>query len=98
MRPYDGTPGCRMSSRPGADTSAEAEAKKVAANLGIGTAKLEQPVATISGGDNARSRGTGRILFAEPKPSCSTSRQTISTSMPRPGWWTTCQVITVAFF
>ena len=43
---------------------AEAEAKKVAANLGIGTAELEQPVATMSGGQRRRVE-LARILFAE---------------------------------
>jgi ATPase subunit of ABC transporter with duplicated ATPase domains len=43
---------------------AEAEAKKVAANLGIGTPELEQPVATMSGGQRRRVE-LARILFAE---------------------------------
>jgi ATPase subunit of ABC transporter with duplicated ATPase domains len=43
---------------------AEAEAKRVAANLGIGTAELDQPVATMSGGQRRRVE-LARILFAE---------------------------------
>ena len=43
---------------------AEAEAKKVAANLGIGTSELDQPVATMSGGQRRRVE-LARILFAE---------------------------------
>ncbi|HJQ95836.1 MAG TPA: ATP-binding cassette domain-containing protein, partial [Acidimicrobiia bacterium] len=43
---------------------AEAEAKRVAANLGIGVAELEQPVATMSGGQRRRVE-LARILFAE---------------------------------
>ncbi|MGH8923464.1 MAG: ABC-F family ATP-binding cassette domain-containing protein [Acidimicrobiia bacterium] len=43
---------------------AEAEAKQVAANLGIGLAELEQTVATMSGGQRRRVE-LARILFAE---------------------------------
>ncbi|HKZ20693.1 MAG TPA: ABC-F family ATP-binding cassette domain-containing protein [Acidimicrobiia bacterium] len=43
---------------------AEAEAKQVAANLGIGMAELEQGVATMSGGQRRRVE-LARILFAE---------------------------------
>ena len=43
---------------------AEAEAKQVAANLGIGVAELEQSVATMSGGQRRRVE-LARILFAE---------------------------------
>jgi len=44
--------------------AAEAEAKQVAANLGIGTGELDQPVATMSGGQRRRVE-LARILFAE---------------------------------
>ena len=43
---------------------AEAEAKQVAASLGIGTAELTQPVRTMSGGQRRRVE-LARILFAE---------------------------------
>jgi ATPase subunit of ABC transporter with duplicated ATPase domains len=43
---------------------AEAEAKQVAANLGIGVEELDQPVATMSGGQRRRVE-LARILFAE---------------------------------
>ena len=43
---------------------AEAEAKRVAANLGIGVEELDQPVATMSGGQRRRVE-LARILFAE---------------------------------
>ncbi|MGQ0848197.1 MAG: ABC-F family ATP-binding cassette domain-containing protein [Actinomycetota bacterium] len=43
---------------------AEAEAKQVAANLGIGVTELDQPVATMSGGQRRRVE-LARILFAE---------------------------------
>lgn len=43
---------------------AEAEAKRVAAALGIGDADLEQPVVTMSGGQRRRVE-LARILFAE---------------------------------
>jgi ATPase subunit of ABC transporter with duplicated ATPase domains len=43
---------------------AEAEAKQVAASLGIGVAELEQAVATMSGGQRRRVE-LARILFAE---------------------------------
>ncbi|MGH8928580.1 MAG: ATP-binding cassette domain-containing protein, partial [Acidimicrobiia bacterium] len=43
---------------------AEAEAKRVAANLGIGSTELDQPVATMSGGQRRRVE-LARILFAE---------------------------------
>ena len=43
---------------------AEAEAKQVAANLGIGVQELDQPVATMSGGQRRRVE-LARILFAE---------------------------------
>lgn len=43
---------------------AEAEAKQVAANLGIGAEELDQPVATMSGGQRRRVE-LARILFAE---------------------------------
>ena len=43
---------------------AEAEAKQVAASLGIGTVELSQPVRTMSGGQRRRVE-LARILFAE---------------------------------
>jgi ATPase subunit of ABC transporter with duplicated ATPase domains len=43
---------------------AEAEAKRTAANLGIGNDELSQPVATMSGGQRRRVE-LARILFAE---------------------------------
>jgi ATPase subunit of ABC transporter with duplicated ATPase domains len=43
---------------------AEAESKQVAANLGIGVNELEQPVASMSGGQRRRVE-LARILFAE---------------------------------
>ena len=43
---------------------AEAEAKRVAAALGIGTTELDQPVRTMSGGQRRRVE-LARILFAE---------------------------------
>jgi ATPase subunit of ABC transporter with duplicated ATPase domains len=43
---------------------AEAEAKRVAASLGIGAGELDQPVVTMSGGQRRRVE-LGRILFAE---------------------------------
>jgi ATPase subunit of ABC transporter with duplicated ATPase domains len=43
---------------------AEAEAKRTAANLGIGNDDLDQPVATMSGGQRRRVE-LARILFAE---------------------------------
>jgi ATPase subunit of ABC transporter with duplicated ATPase domains len=43
---------------------AEAEAKQVAASLGIGTSELAQPVRTMSGGQRRRVE-LARILFAE---------------------------------
>ena len=43
---------------------AEAEAKRTAANLGIGQDELDQPVATMSGGQRRRVE-LARILFAE---------------------------------
>jgi ATPase subunit of ABC transporter with duplicated ATPase domains len=43
---------------------AEAEAKRVAASLGIGPGELNQPVATMSGGQRRRVE-LARILFAE---------------------------------
>jgi ATPase subunit of ABC transporter with duplicated ATPase domains len=43
---------------------AEAEAKRIAANVGIGNDELHQPVATMSGGQRRRVE-LARILFAE---------------------------------
>lgn len=43
---------------------AEAEAKRIAANVGIGNDELSQPVATMSGGQRRRVE-LARILFAE---------------------------------
>ncbi|MGH8945397.1 MAG: ribosomal protection-like ABC-F family protein [Acidimicrobiia bacterium] len=43
---------------------AEAEAKRIAANVGIGNEELNQPVATMSGGQRRRVE-LARILFAE---------------------------------
>ena len=63
-RPSGVTPACRTSSRPRAATSPRPKAKKVAANLGIGAAELDQPVATMSGGQRRRVE-LARILFAE---------------------------------
>ncbi len=45
-------------------TVAEAEAKRIAAALGIGNSELEQPVKTMSGGQRRRVE-LARILFAE---------------------------------
>ncbi len=44
--------------------SAEAEAKRTASSLGIGNDELDQPVATMSGGQRRRTE-LARILFAE---------------------------------
>ena len=44
--------------------AAEAEAKRIAAKVGIGSVELDQPVATMSGGQRRRVE-LARILFAE---------------------------------
>ena len=56
----------------------------MAAGLGIGADRLEQPIGVLSGGERRRVE-LARILFAGSDVLCSTSPRTTSTSTPRSG-------------
>ena len=59
--------------------AAEAEAARIASNLGLPERVLHQPIGTLSGRSAAASRAGQDLVLRSTRPCCSTSRRTIST-------------------